>query len=111
MRIQIPAFIFVFVIGFGHLLYGQQDLVWESLYQQAGEMVLNGEYKAGIKVAEKVLSLAERKFGAQDPRAAQSLNLLAHYYYQLGDLKRAEAHAKRAIELEPDDISTLNNLA
>jgi len=76
-------------------------------------------YDDALPHFKRALSLAEARFGADDPRIAVELNNLAEVYRLQGDLEKAETLYLRVIELDkqalaadsPDLATSLNNLA
>ena len=95
------------------------SLEWEILFDEAGKLWEQGDYRRGISVARKALEVAETSFGKDDINTGKSINLLGALYYLQGDYAAAEPLYKRALTIHektlgaqhPDTAASLNNLA
>jgi Tfp pilus assembly protein PilF len=74
-----------------------------ELYDQAVDLKENGEREQAIAKLEEAL--------AQDPRFAIAHGMLAKLYVDLAEADKAIAHAKKVVELEPDDTFSYTALS
>ena len=95
------------------------SLEWEILYEEAENLWKQGNYRRGISVARKALSVAETSFGKDGRNTGLSVNLLGLLYEAQGDYAAAEPLYKRSLAIDekilgaqhPDTAASLNNLA
>ena len=95
------------------------SLEWDILYEEAGKLWEQGNYRRGISVARKALEVAETSFGKDDINTNASVNLLGLLYDAQGDYAAAEPLYKRALAINektlgaqhPRTATSLNNLA
>ena len=95
------------------------SLEWEILYEEAKKLREQGDYRRGISVARKALSVAETSFGKNDRNTGISMSLLGLLYEAQGDYAAAEPLYKRALAINektlgaqhPDTARSLDNLA
>ena len=95
------------------------SLEWDILYDEADKLRKQGDYRRGISVAQKALSVAETSFGKNDGNTGLSVNLLGLLYKSQGDYATAEPLYKRALAIHektfgaqhPITATSLNNLA
>ena len=95
------------------------SLEWEILFDEAGKLWEQGDYRRGISVARKALEVAETSFGDNDRNTGKSINLLGLLYKAQGDYAAAEPLYKRALAIgekiigaqHPDTVTYLDNLA
>src|SRR5271154_6530662 len=71
----------------------------EVLNQQIVKLVEEGKYQEAIPLAEKVVELARRVRGPEDPDTASSINNLALLYSQIGEYAKAEPLYKEALRI------------
>ena len=95
------------------------SLEWDILYDEAVKLWKQGDYRRGISVARKALSVAETSFGKDGRNTGLSVNLLGLLYEAQGDYAAAEPLYKRSLAIDektlgaqhPDTAASLNNLA
>ena len=68
------AIVFIFSMAFS--AHPREDL-WQRLNAEILKLSRQGKYTQAIYVAQNSIKLAEKTFGAQDPRVAASMNNLA----------------------------------
>jgi CHAT domain-containing protein/Tfp pilus assembly protein PilF len=91
----------------------------KRLQAEVEQLYAQGKYTEALPIAERVLALREKAFGAEHTDVATALNDLGVLYCEKGDFGRAEplllrAKAVREKALEPhhaDVAESLNNLA
>ncbi|MBW2412780.1 MAG: tetratricopeptide repeat protein, partial [Deltaproteobacteria bacterium] len=96
----------------------REDL-WQRLNAEITKLSREGKYRDAIYVAQNSIKLAEKSFGAQDPRAATSINNLATLYRIVGRYDDAEAYYIQALTIRENALgprhshvaTSLNNLA
>ena len=88
-----------------------QDIPWESLYAQAGQLINEGKFEDGTRIARKALKAAELTTDQKDLKVALSLKVLIHYFMLQGKFKEAEPFVQQAAGIAQDDANMLNNLA
>jgi tetratricopeptide (TPR) repeat protein len=74
-----------------------------ELYDQAVDLKENGEREQAIAKLEEAIAL--------DPRFAIGHGMLAKLYVDLAEADKAIAHAKKVVELEPDDTFSYTALS
>ncbi|MCD4785833.1 MAG: tetratricopeptide repeat protein [Candidatus Eremiobacteraeota bacterium] len=92
---------------------------WKDLDQEVMRLLEGGKYREGIRIGKEALQVAEKKYGANHPNTATSLNNLAMLYQSLGRYSDALPLHKRALEIRekvlgkehPSVATSLNNLA
>ena len=67
-----------------------QEARWETVNQKALQLLRQGKYQEGIRVAKEGLRVAEKTFGSDHPNVATSLNNLAGLYHAQGKYAEAE---------------------
>ena len=95
------------------------SLEWDILYDEAVKLWKQGDYRRGISVARKALSVAETSFGKDGRYTGVSITLLGLLYKAQGDYAAAEPLHKRALAIHeknlgtqhPDTATALDNLA
>ena len=95
------------------------SLEWEILYEEAKKLWEQDDYRRGISVARKSLSVAETSFGKDGRNTGISMSLLGLLYKAQGDYAAAEPLHKRSLAIDektlgaqhPDTATSLNNLA
>ena len=95
------------------------SLEWDILYDEAVKLWKQGDYRRGISVARKALSVAETSFGKDGRYTSISMSLLGLLYKAQGDYAAAEPLHKRALAIQekilgtqhPDTATALDNLA
>ena len=70
-------------------VYSREDL-WQRLNVEIMRLSREGKYPEAIYVAQNSIKLAEKTFGARDPRVATSMNNLATLYRIVGRYDDAE---------------------
>jgi eukaryotic-like serine/threonine-protein kinase len=94
---------------------GDEELLRQTL-NDWGIVLLNVDALAeAVAVQEELLALNRKKFGAQHQKVANAQATLARVYRRLGDLPRAEAAARAAVEIDRaiypgDDRHAASNL-
>jgi CHAT domain-containing protein/Tfp pilus assembly protein PilF len=91
----------------------------ERLNDEVVRLSEAGKYDEAIPLAERVLAISEKAFGAEHTDVATSLNNLAALYDSKGDYVRAEPLYQRALAIyekalgaeHPDVAESLNSLA
>jgi Tfp pilus assembly protein PilF len=74
-----------------------------ELYDQAVDLKEQGDREAAIARLEEALAL--------DPSFAIAHGMLAKLYVDLAEVDKAIAHAKKVVELEPDDTFSYTALS
>jgi tetratricopeptide (TPR) repeat protein len=74
-----------------------------ELYDQAVELKEQGEREQAVAKLEEAIAL--------DPRFAIAHGMLAKLYTDLAEADKAIAHAKKVVELEPDDTFSYTALS
>ena len=95
------------------------SLEWDILYEEADKLWKQRDYRRGISVAQKALSVAETSFGKDGRYTGVSISLLGLLYEAQGDYAAAEPLHKRALAIDekilgaqhPDTATALDNLA
>ena len=95
-----------------------QETQWDNLNSAAVDAYQQADYAKAEKLLLAALKVA-KKFGAQDPRLATSLNNLAALYDTQGKYAEAEPLFRRSLAIwemalgpeHPDVAQSLNNLA
>jgi len=95
-----------------------QETQWDNLNSAAVDAYQQAVYAKAEKLLLAALKVA-KKFGAQDPRLATSLNNLAALYHTQGKYAEAEPLFRRSLAIwemalgpeHPDVAQSLNNLA
>jgi len=89
----------------------------DRAYRRGVSLLEAGKLEEAAREFEKVLELAERALGPDDPRLAVDLNNLGEVYRRMGRLDRAAELLRRAIRLDeaaggrgPALATSLNNL-
>lgn len=89
----------------------------DRAYRRGMALLEVGKLEEAAREFEKVVELAERAFGPDDPRLAVDLNNLGEVYRRMGRLDRASELLRRAIRLDeaaggrgPALATSLNNL-
>jgi tetratricopeptide (TPR) repeat protein len=91
----------------------------ERLNEEVVRLSEAGKYDEAVPLAERVLAICEKAFGAEHPDVATALNNLAALYDSKGDYGRAELLYQRVLPIfertlgadYPDVATALNNLA
>ena len=74
------------------------------LSQTLGTVQLGlGNGEEAVRWLERALEVDEERFGAEDPRLAPTLVELVNAWFAVGEYERAEAAARRAVGLMPED--------
>jgi len=86
---------------------GQED-VWTGLQDRAIDYYQAKEHEKAVETQQKALEVAEKTFGPEDLKVAESLDNLAIYSQATGDNKGAERYYRKAIaimekKLPPND--------
>ena len=74
-----------------------------ELYDQAVELKESGEREQAVAKLEEAVAL--------DPEFAIGHGMLAKLYVDLAEVDKAIAHAKKVVELEPDDTFSYTALS
>jgi tetratricopeptide (TPR) repeat protein len=90
---------------------------WSYTVYRGEALLETGRYREAIESVEAIVSEFEsgslEKDGARldrsPPRLADALMVLAMSYRSTGDTTRALGYARRAVEIDPDNVSYLNN--
>lgn len=95
----------------------QQPDEADQVYRRAVQLLEAGKLAEAAREFERVLALAERTLGPDDPRLAVDLNNLGEVYRRQGRLEQAAELLRRAIRLDeaaggrsPALATSLNNL-
>ena len=99
-------------------VYPREDL-WQRLNAEIMKLSREGNYPEAIYVAQNSIKLAEKTFGAQDPRVAASMNNLATLYRIVGRYDDAEAYYIQSLTIRENALgpqhrqvaTSQNNLA
>jgi CHAT domain-containing protein/lipopolysaccharide biosynthesis regulator YciM len=91
----------------------------EALKKQLHTQYQACRYQQAIPIAQQLLKAREEWLGSEHPDTAESLNILAGLYDNMGDYAKAEPLYQRALRIEekalgpehPDTARSLNNLA
>ena len=95
------------------------DDEFNLLNQQIQTLYKQGKYREAIPLAGKVVELAKRVYGPEDPKTVTSLNDLGGLYKDMGDYAKAEPLYQEALRTcqkvfgpeHPNTAAILNNLA
>ena len=98
--------------------YPREDL-WQRLNAEIMKLSREDKYLEAIYVARNSIKLAEKTFGAQDPRVAASMNNLATLYRIVGRYDDAETYYIHSLTIRENALgpqhrhvaNSLNNLA
>jgi tetratricopeptide (TPR) repeat protein len=90
------------VAKFGRTLQGSFALNDDPglLNQQIKRSYQEGKYREAIPIAEKILAIAKRVFGPENPDTVTSLNNLAGLYKTMGEYAKAEPLLQKGGELK-----------
>jgi tetratricopeptide (TPR) repeat protein len=113
----------VLLLGLGLFLgLGPRSFAWNDelgvLNQQESKLFQQGKYQQAIPVAEKLLSMARRELGPEDPDTVMILYNLAVLYDEMGDYAKAEPLYQQALQIRkktrgpahPDTADSLEGL-
>lgn len=116
MRFRILPLMLVLAMFTGTVAAQQPDAA-DLSYRRAVQLLEAGKLAEAAREFERVLELAERALGPDDPRLAVDLNNLGEVYRRQGRLERAAELLRRAIRLDeaaggrsPALATSLNNL-
>src|SRR5271165_6394620 len=70
-----------------------------ALNQRIYKLFAEGNYQEAIPLAEKVVELVKRVYGAEHPATATSLNDLGVLYQQMGEYPKAEPLYQEALRI------------
>lgn len=87
--------------------FGQKEL-WHELQEKAITLYQNNKHEEAVRTQDRALKVAEKTFGPEDLKVAESLDNLAIYSQAVNDNKNAENYYRRALailekKLAPDD--------
>lgn len=72
---------------------------WDSLVQQFNQLYREGRFQEAARVGERALRVAEKTYGPQDPKVAETLDALAVTYNALEDFGKALPYIERALAI------------
>ncbi len=117
MLARLPLLFALLVLTLAVPLAAQPVDEANRLYRRGLSLLEAGKLEEAARAFEKVLELAERKLGPDDPALAVDLNNLGEVYRRMGRLDRAAELLRRAIRLDeaaggrgPALATSLNNL-
>ena len=84
------------------------EVLWDQLQSRAGMLYQQKKYDDAIKIQRKALEVAEKTFGAENNKTAESMDGLATYVQAVGNNDEAETLYKKALailekNLKPND--------
>src|SRR4051794_22896682 len=83
--------------------YAAEDCNGAAPYDCALALVQQGRFPAAIDILEK--------FTAETPRSVKALNLLGIAFSAAGDLQKANARLRQALQVDPAFVPALRNLS
>jgi len=109
--------VFVILIFFATLIAGQTS-VWSELNSKTKTLIDQGRYEDALAPAKAALEIAERSFGPNDTKTAESLNNLGAIYLLQGKYLQADEPLQRAVKIREeklgpnhsDTVDSINNL-
>ncbi len=114
----IVLFVAMLAAGVPADAYAQGAPDIDALNSQVAQLYGQGKYAEAIAIAEKALTLGERKLGKEHRSTLIAVDNLAALYYAQGRYaeaeplyKRALAASERVLGQDPDTLISVNNLA
>lgn len=80
----------------------------DALYQKYWQLDLQGRPHEAIKYAEKLIPLAEEKFGKNHPNVENFINKLVFLYQVVGDPAKAEPMLIKILEIREENLGLEN---
>jgi tetratricopeptide (TPR) repeat protein len=72
---------------------------WKTAYEQTQELSRQGKSDAALAAAEKALDAANKNFGPEDERVAQTLRAIGQIHLARSNFNQAEIYFNRSLEL------------
>ena len=85
---------------------GPQTLLWEKLIERCNAVARQGRRDEALETAQAALRIAAKAFGPQDVRLAQSEELVAQHYDDLGEHAQAESFYHRALAIREQTLGS-----